>query len=136
MDWRSLLTPWNIGGGLFGLLLGMATLVSLIANRRLIGTTFVKVTQRLFSPIGFFGLVIVVFMTKSVLESGQFQAGTSDAAILAQIREICGTRDVLILHSSEAMNRFASLFPSSRFILLATSFPLMVVLFRIVKNLF
>lgn len=72
MDWQSFLSPWNIGGGLFGLLLGIATIVSLVANRRQIGAALVKAAQRLFSPVGFFGLVILIFMVISVLESGQF----------------------------------------------------------------
>lgn len=72
MDWQSFLSPWNIGGGIFGLLLGIAAIVSLVANRRPIGAAFAKAAQRLFSPVGFFGLVIVVFMIISVLESGEF----------------------------------------------------------------
>ena len=72
MDWQSFLSPWNIGGGIFGLLLGTAAIVSLVVNRRQIGAAFAKSAQRLFSPVGFFGLVIVVFMIISVLESGEF----------------------------------------------------------------
>lgn len=72
MEWQSFLSPWNIGGGLFGLLLGIAALVGLVASRRHIGVAFAKASQRLFSPVGFFGLVIVVFLIISVLESGEF----------------------------------------------------------------
>ncbi len=74
MDWQSFLSPWNIGGGLFGLLLGVAALVALVANRSQIGAALVKAAQRLFSPVGFFGLVIVVFMIISVLESDLWAA--------------------------------------------------------------
>lgn len=67
-----LLTPWNIGGGLCGLLLGVALLVSLVLHRRQIGRALAHAGARLFAPVGFFGLVMVVFLTISVLESGAF----------------------------------------------------------------
>lgn len=72
MSWQAALSPWNIGGGLCGLLLGSAILVSLIANHRRISASLGGMVQRLFSPVGFFGLVILVFLVISVLESGQF----------------------------------------------------------------
>lgn len=72
MDWQRYLTPWNIGGAVFGVVLGAAAIVSLVMNRHQLGTAFSKAAQRLFSPVGFFGLVIVVFMCISTLESGAF----------------------------------------------------------------
>lgn len=72
MNWQSVLTPWNIGGGLFGLLLAAAVIVSLVLHHRQIAAALLNVGQRLFSPVGFFGLVIVVFLIISVLESGEF----------------------------------------------------------------
>jgi len=72
MDWSSSLTPWNIGSGLFGLAMSIAMLVSLVRNRQRIGMALTKASARLFSPVGFFSLVIVVFMLISVLESGEF----------------------------------------------------------------
>jgi hypothetical protein len=72
MDWQTLLSPWNIGSSVFGLLLSIAALVALVIHRRQIGIAIAQGAQRLFSPIGFFGLVIVVFMIISVLESGEF----------------------------------------------------------------
>jgi hypothetical protein len=72
MDWQLYLTPWNRGSTAFGLFLGVAAMVSLIMNRHRIGAALASAGHRLFSPVGFFGLVIVVFMIISVLESGQF----------------------------------------------------------------
>ena len=72
MDFSSYLTPWNIGSGLFGVVIGLAMIVSLVLNRQQIGTALTKASARLFSPVGFFSLVIVVFMLISVLESGEF----------------------------------------------------------------
>lgn len=72
MDWQLYLTPWTIGGAAFGVVLGAAAIVSLALNRHLIAMALSKAAQRLISPVGFFGLVIVVFMIISVLESGQF----------------------------------------------------------------
>jgi len=48
-------------------MIGVATIVSLAVNRRSIGAALAKASIRLFSPIGFFGLVIVVFIVISVL---------------------------------------------------------------------
>ena len=42
MDWQSFLSPWNIGGGIFGLLLGIAAIVSLVVNRRQIGAALAE----------------------------------------------------------------------------------------------
>lgn len=82
MDWQSLLSPWTIGGGLFGLVLALAALLGLLAARRQIGAAVRQATQRLFSPVGFFGLVIVVFLLVSVLESGEFfNVGITHGAI-------------------------------------------------------
>jgi hypothetical protein len=72
MDIQAYLTPWNIGGGVAGLVLSVGTILSVVRNRRQIGAALVKMGTRLFSHIGFFSLVIVVFMVISVLESGDF----------------------------------------------------------------
>ncbi len=61
MNWHLYLTPRNRGSPAFGLFLGVAAIVRLIMNRRQIGAALARAGQRLFSPVGFFGLVIVVF---------------------------------------------------------------------------
>ncbi len=72
METQAYLTPWNIGGGVAGFVLSVGTLISLVRNRRHVGTALARMGTRLFSQIGFFSLVIVVFMVISVLESGDF----------------------------------------------------------------
>lgn len=72
MDISAYLTPWNLGGGIAGLVLSLATVISLVRSRRHVGSALVSMSTRLFSQIGFFSLVIVVFMVISVLESGEF----------------------------------------------------------------
>jgi hypothetical protein len=65
-------TPWAIGGAVAGLVLSVAAIVGLVLNRRHIGTALKKAVASLFSQIGFFSVVIIVFMIISVLESGSF----------------------------------------------------------------
>lgn len=72
MDMQSYFTPWDIGGAVAGLLLSIATIISLVLGRRQLGAVIKNVGERLFSQVGFFSLVIVVFMLISVLESGSF----------------------------------------------------------------
>lgn len=72
MDWRVLLSPWTIGGGFFGLFLGIATVVGFVLHRHQISVILAKAIQRAFSPVGFFGLVILVFLGISTSEAGQF----------------------------------------------------------------
>jgi hypothetical protein len=72
MDWHLLLTPWNLCSGLFGLTLGITVLATVLVHRRQIGAALLNAARWLFSPVGFFSLVIIVFMVISVLESGAF----------------------------------------------------------------
>jgi hypothetical protein len=72
MDLQTYVTPENIGGAVAGLVFSGAALVGLIVNRRQVGVAIIRMSTRLFSQIGFFSLVIVVFMGISVLESGDF----------------------------------------------------------------
>ncbi len=71
MDQRYL-TPWIVAGGLAGLVFSVATIIGLVLNRRYIGTALKQIVSYLFSQIGFFSIVILVFMLISVLESGSF----------------------------------------------------------------
>ena len=66
------LTPWNIGGAVTGLVLSVATVIGLLRSHRQLGGILKSVSGHLFSQIGFFSLVIVVFLIISVLESGDF----------------------------------------------------------------
>ena len=100
------------------LLLGIAAIVSLVVNRRKIGAALVKAAQRLFSPVGFFGLVIVVFMVISVLESGNFsiQYHTSCGLWVARLRagprlrpgECCVHAGEIKCHTHEGRTRRTS----------------------------
>lgn len=72
MDLTTLFTPWNLAGAACGLIVGVALVLSTVLHRRQIGAVVVTLSKRLFSPVGFFGLVIVVFLVISVLESGEF----------------------------------------------------------------
>lgn len=72
MDIQPYVTPWDIGGAVAGLLLSIAAIISLVLGRHQLGTVIKKVGEKLFSQVGFFSLVIVVFMLISVLESGSF----------------------------------------------------------------
>jgi hypothetical protein len=66
------LTPWNIGGAVTGLVLSVAIVIGLLRSYRQLGVILKSVSGHLFSQIGFFSLVIVVFLIISVLESGDF----------------------------------------------------------------
>jgi len=55
-----------------GLLFAGTILFGIIKNRAAIGKRLAQATSALFSQIGFFTLVILVFMMISVLESGEF----------------------------------------------------------------
>ncbi len=72
MDWQTYLTPWTLGGGVCGFLLAVAGIVALAMSRRQISAALATTIRHLFTPVGFFGLVIMVFMIISVLESGEF----------------------------------------------------------------
>jgi len=58
---QAYLTPWNIAGGVAGLVLSVAVVMSLVIHRRQITIMLVGISTRIFSQIGFFSLVIVVF---------------------------------------------------------------------------
>ena len=72
MDIQTYLTPWTIGGGVAGLVFSVAAIISLVINHRHVGAALKQVASFLFSQIGFFSVVIIVFMVISVLESGSF----------------------------------------------------------------
>ncbi|HEU5377261.1 MAG TPA: helix-turn-helix domain-containing protein [Ktedonobacteraceae bacterium] len=83
MDILTYFTPWTIGGAMAGLVLSMAMITGLVLNRRHIGGAFRKAATYLFSQIGFFSVVIIIFMVISVLESGEFfNANITHGAIL------------------------------------------------------
>src|SRR5258708_2694969 len=64
--------PLLIGAAAAGLLFAGAVLFWLFRSRRVIGERLAQAGAALFSQIGFFTIVILVFMVISVLESGQF----------------------------------------------------------------
>lgn len=64
--------PLTLGAAVAGLLFAGAILIGIYQNRRTIITQLKKAGEALFSQVGFFTIVIVVFMVISVLESGQF----------------------------------------------------------------
>lgn len=68
---QTVLSPGLVGGAVAGLVLSLAAMLSLILGRRQLGATLRSVGARLFSQVGFFSIVIVVFLVVSVLESGQ-----------------------------------------------------------------
>ena len=72
MDIPPYLTPWTIGGAVAGLVFSMAALIGLATHRRPVGAALKQIVSSLFSQIGFFSVVIIVFMVISVLESGAF----------------------------------------------------------------
>lgn len=72
MNIQAYLTPWNISGAVAGLVLSAATVIGLLRSRRQLQVILKSVSGHLFSQIGFFSLVIVVFLIISVLESGDF----------------------------------------------------------------
>ena len=69
---QAYLTPWNISGAVAGLVLSVATVTGLLRSRRQLQVKLKSMCGHLFSQIGFFSLVIVVFLIISVLESGDF----------------------------------------------------------------
>lgn len=83
MDIPTYFTPWTIGGAMAGLVLSVAMILGLVINRRHIGGALRKAAAYLFSQIGFFSVVIIIFMVISVLESGEFfNANITHGAIL------------------------------------------------------
>lgn len=72
MDLHTYLTPWTIGSGVAGLVFSITAIVGLAINRCHVWVAFKKATASLFSQIGFFTVVIIIFMIISVLESGSF----------------------------------------------------------------
>ncbi|HEU5380009.1 MAG TPA: hypothetical protein VFV38_31690, partial [Ktedonobacteraceae bacterium] len=72
MDIPTYLTPWTIGGAVAGLVFSIAAICGLVMNRRHVGAALRQIVSSLFSQIGFFSVVIIVFMVISVLESGSF----------------------------------------------------------------
>ncbi|HEU5377215.1 MAG TPA: helix-turn-helix domain-containing protein [Ktedonobacteraceae bacterium] len=83
MDIPTYFTPWTIGGAMAGLVLSVAMILGLVINRRHIGGALRKAATYLFSQIGFFSVVIIIFMVISVLESGEFfNANITHGAIL------------------------------------------------------
>ncbi|HEU5384239.1 MAG TPA: helix-turn-helix domain-containing protein [Ktedonobacteraceae bacterium] len=83
MDIPTYLTPWSIGGAVAGLVFSVAAIISLVTNRRHVGAALKQIVSSLFSQIGFFSIVIIVFMVISVLESGSFfDANITHHAIL------------------------------------------------------
>jgi hypothetical protein len=69
---QALLQPDIIASAAAGLVVGLALVVAMIRTRHQIGNALARIGRLLFSQIGFFGLVMVVFMAVSVLESGDF----------------------------------------------------------------
>jgi hypothetical protein len=65
-------SPLTIGSASAGLVLAVAVLAGLYQSRRAIGAVLKKGASALFSQIGFFTIVILVFLVISVLESGEF----------------------------------------------------------------
>src|SRR5260370_5779088 len=61
-----------MAGGGDGLVRSVGIVISLVTHGRQITAMVVGIGTRFFSEIGFFSLVIVVFMVISVLESGEF----------------------------------------------------------------
>ncbi|HEU5383830.1 MAG TPA: hypothetical protein VFV38_51175 [Ktedonobacteraceae bacterium] len=83
MDIATYFTPWTLGGAIAGLVLSLAMIIGLVINRRHIGGALRKAAAYLFSQIGFFSIVIIIFMVISVLESGEFfNANITHGAIL------------------------------------------------------
>ncbi len=66
------LSPLMIGAVVVGLLFALAILLGIYQGRRAIGAQLTKAGAALFSQIGFFTVVILVFLAISVLESGEF----------------------------------------------------------------
>ncbi|HEU5379448.1 MAG TPA: helix-turn-helix domain-containing protein [Ktedonobacteraceae bacterium] len=65
-------SPLMIGAATAGLVFALAILLGIYQERRVIGASLSKAGQALFSQIGFFTIVILVFLVISVLESGEF----------------------------------------------------------------
>ena len=65
-------SPVAIGAIAAGLLFASAILLGIYQGRRVIGAQIKKAGEALFSQIGFFTIVILVFLVISVLESGEF----------------------------------------------------------------
>lgn len=72
MDVSSYLSPLSIGATAAGLLIACASLVGIYQGRRTISRQIKKAGEALFSQVGFFTVVILVFLMISVLESGSF----------------------------------------------------------------
>jgi hypothetical protein len=72
MDIPTYLTPGTIGGAIAGLVFSVAAIIGVVMNRRHVGAALKQMVSSLFSQIGFFSVVIIVFMVISVLESGSF----------------------------------------------------------------
>lgn len=72
MNISSYLSPLTIGATASGLLFAGALLTGIYQGRRTISTQLKKAGETLFSQVGFFTIVILVFLVISVLESGQF----------------------------------------------------------------
>lgn len=65
-------SPLMIGAATAGLVFALAILLGIYQGRRAIGASLNKAGQALFSQIGFFTIVILIFLVISVLESGEF----------------------------------------------------------------
>ena len=72
MDIPTYLTPWTVGGAVAGLVCSAAAVIGVVMNRHHVGAALKQMVSSLFSQIGFFSVVIIVFMVISVLESGSF----------------------------------------------------------------
>jgi DNA-binding NarL/FixJ family response regulator len=72
MAFSSLLSPLMIGAASAGLVFAIGSLICIYQMRRALGARVKKAGETLFSQVGFFTLVILVFLTISVLESGSF----------------------------------------------------------------
>lgn len=65
-------SPFIIGSASAGLVFAVAMLVGFYQSRRALGAVLKRGASALFSQIGFFTIVILVFLVISVLESGEF----------------------------------------------------------------
>jgi DNA-binding NarL/FixJ family response regulator len=72
MNLSSYLSPLTVGAAAAGLLLAGALLIGIYQGRRTISRQIKKAGEALFSQVGFFTIVILVFLIISVLESGSF----------------------------------------------------------------
>lgn len=72
MNWSTWLSLFAFAGIAAGIICAGALILLVVLRRRTLGALLVRFGLRLFSPIGFFTIVILVFLIVSVLESGQF----------------------------------------------------------------